>query len=237
MYLKHLEELDEDRRRRMCATMFDTMFVIAEQLHGLDDNHRVTIKEIDDDDPSPDWYGRLICLKWLAEYIKAIEFIPITIGMQDEDGYSVSVINRYIFEDVMRELSQMNAKLTNYEGYDKSIDNETTPNMVYYDMITGRGLVNGRSVNLTGRNKSLFKELFLAAPNSIPDSTFVKIAKSYSHDTLGDKYARNDAISALRKACKKADNSVIVQIGGARLNALTFPLSAQLPITASNTKK
>ena len=236
MYLKHLEELDEDKRRQTCATMFNAMFAIAEQLHGLDDNHRVTIKEIDDDDPSPDWYGRLVCLKWLAEQIKAIDYIPVSIGSQEDDGYSVSVINRYVFEDAMRELSQLQAKLIDYEGYDKSIDDKITPNMVYYDTITGKGLVNGKWVNLTGRNKSLFKELFLAAPYSIPDSTFVKIAKSYGHDELGDKYARNDAISALRKACKKADNSVIVQIGGARLNALTFPLSAQLPATAYNPK-
>lgn len=87
--------------------------------------------------------------------------------------------------------------------------------------------MNGHVVNLKGRNKRLFKALFLAAPNTIDRSTMEVIAK-IDHKNDPTKYAINDAIGALRKACGGVDNTVITQVDGYRLNAKVFPLSFQL---------
>jgi hypothetical protein len=154
------------------------------------------------------------------------DFKYVAAGSNGHD-YMVTIINRYAFEELLLTLQKIDARLTNYDGYDKSIEDETVSNLAYYDKSSGRGIVNGHVVNLKGRNKKLFDALFLAAPNPVDRATIERIAK-YQHRDDPLKYAVNDAFSALRKACGGVDKTVITQVGGYRLNAKVFPLSFQL---------
>lgn len=238
-YLEQLEAMSDDKRKAMCRALLDTMYAITYQLAGIADNHPVTVSDMDEyNNPNNKGFmmDRLMCLKWLAEGAAIIElkylddFKHIPIGSNGHD-YMVTIINRYAFEDLLLALQKIDARLSNYDGYDKSIEDETVPNLVYYDIDTGRGIVNGNVVNLLRRNgkrnKKLFDALFLAAPNSIGRETVERIAKiDHKDDSL--KYAINDAFSALRKACGGVDNTVITQVGGYKLNAKVFPLSFQL---------
>lgn len=234
-YLEQLEAMGEDKRGTACKAMLDTMYAIAYQLGGLADNHPVIVAD------SGNSSDRLVCLRLLAEEMKIIglkymeDFTHVPIGSNGED-YMVTITNRYAFEELLLALQKMDAQLTNYDGYDRSIDDEIVPNLAYYNTNTGRGIVNGNTVYLRGRNKRLFNALFLAAPNSIDKTLLEGIAKvGHKNDPL--KYAMNDAFSAVRKACK-VDNSVILQRKGAgRLNAQVFPLSFQFfHNTYGNTK-
>lgn len=234
-YLEQLEAMSDDKRNAMCKALLDTMYAITDQLAGLADNHPVTVSDMDEySNPNNKGFmmDRLMCLKWLAEgaaiielkYLDDYKYIPIDSNGHD---YTVTIINRYSFEDLLLALQKIDARLSNYDGYDKSIEDETVPNLAYYDKGSGRGIVNGHVVYLKGRNKKLFDALFLAAPNPIDRTTVERIAK-YRHPYDPIKYAINDAFSLLRKACGGVDGTVIAQVGGYRLNAKVFPLSFQL---------
>lgn len=234
-YLEQLETMSDDKRKAVCKALLDTMYAIREQLGGLADNHPVFVKDLDEyNNPNNTEFvwDRLMCLKWLAEGaaiidLKYMEDYKYVAAGSDGHDYMVTIINRYAFEELLLSLQKIEARLTNYGGYDKSIENETVPNLAYYDKASGRGIVNGHVVNLKGRNKKLFDALFLAAPNPIDRATVQRIAK-YQHPYDPIKYAVNDAFSLLRKACGGADNTVITQVGGYKLNAKVFPLSFQL---------
>ena len=234
-YLEQLEAMSVDKRNAMCKALLDTMYAICNQLNGFADNRPVVVRDKDEySNPNNKDFimNRLMCLKWLAEgaaiielkYLDDYQYIPIN---SNGDDYMVTIINRYAFEELLLALQKIDARHTNYDGYETTIENETVPNLVYYDLDSGRGLVNGNVVNLRGRNKRLFKALFLAAPNTIDRETVERIAK-YDHKDDPIKYAVNDAFSSLRKACGGVDNTVIRQVGGYRLNAKVFPLSFQL---------
>lgn len=227
--------MDEDRRKAMSEALLDTMYAISHQLSGYADNRPVAVSDKDEyGNPNNKAFmmDRLMCLKWLAEgaaiielkYLDDFKYIPID---SNGDDYMVTIINRYAFEELHLALQKIDARQTNYDGYDKSIEDETVPNLAYYDTDSGRGLVNGNVVNLKGRSKRLFKALFLAAPNTIDRDTVERIAK-FDHKDDPIKYAVNDAFSSLRKACGGVDKTVIAQVGGYRLNAKVFPLSFQL---------
>lgn len=234
-YLDQLEAMNEDKREAVCKSLLDTIYAITYQLGGLADNHPVFIKELDEyNDPNNNDFvwGRLMCLKWLAEGaamvdLKYMEDFDHVAAGSDGHDYMVTIINRYAFEELLLTLQKIDARLTNYDGYEKSIEDEAVPNLAYYDLDSGRGIVNGHVVKLSGRNKKLFNALFLAAPTAIDRATVERIAK-VGHKDDPIKYAVNDAFSAIRKACGGVDNAVISQIGGYRLNAKVFPLSFQL---------
>jgi hypothetical protein len=232
-YLEQLETMSEDKRKAMSKALLDTIYAITDQLAGLADNHPVFVKEFDEhNDPNDsDFWDRLMCLRWLEgasiiELKNMEEFKYVAAGSNGHD-YMVTIINRYAFEELHLALQKIDARLTNYDGYDKSIEDETVPNLAYYDKGSGRGIVNGHVVYLKGRNKRLFDALFLAAPKPIDRATVERIAK-YQHQDDPIKYAVNDAFSLLRKACGGVDGNVIAQVGGYRLNAKVFPLSFQL---------
>lgn len=234
-YLEQLESINEDKRKVVCRALLDTMYAITYQLGGLADNHPLFVKDFDEHNEANinDFvWSRYMCLKWLAEGAAIIDlkcmedFKYVAAGSNGQD-YMVTVINRYAFEELLLSLQKIDARLTNYEGYDKSIEDETVPSLAYYDLDSGYGLVNGHVVKLKGRNKKLFNVLFLAAPNAIDRATVERIAK-IGHKDDPIKYAVNDAFSAVRKACGGVDKTVITQVGGYRLNAKVFPLSFQL---------
>lgn len=234
-YLEQLEAMSKEKRKAMSVALLDTMYAISQQLSGYADNRPVVVSDKDKyGNPNNKAFmiDRLMCLKWLAEgaaiielkYLDDSKYIPID---SNGDDYMVTIINRYAFEELLLALQKIDARQTNYDGYDKSIEDETVPSLAYYDIDSGRGLVNGNVVNLKGRNKRLFKALFLAAPNKIDRDTVERIAK-FDHKDDPIKYAVNDAFSSLRKACGGVDNTVIRQVGGYKLNAKVFPLSFQL---------
>jgi len=230
-YIKQLESMDLQQRMSVCTAILETTHAIVDQLHGLSDNRLVLVKE---ESEESEW-NRLMCLKWLAEGTKVIElryledynYIPI--GSQGNE-YLISIINRYAFEELMLALMKIEARDTNYDGYDKSIVDEKLDNLVYYDTTSGRGIVNGKNVFLRGRNRRLFNALFLSAPNPVNKSSLLTIAKSQKKYTdESNIYVVNDAFSLVRKACK-VDSSVISLKGNSgRLDAKVFPLSFQFP--------
>ena len=234
-YLEQLEAMNEDKREAVCRALLDTMYAITYQLGGLADNHPVFVRDLDkyNDPNNADFvWSRFMSLKWLAEGatiidLKYMEDLTCVAAGSNGHDYLVTIINRYAFEELLLTLQKIDARLTNYDGYDKSIENETVPNLAYYDIDSGRGIVNGNVVNLKGRNKKLFNALFLAAPTAIDRATVERIAK-IGHKDDPIKYAVNDAFSAVRKACGGVDKTVITQVGGYRLNAKVFPLAFQL---------
>jgi hypothetical protein len=234
-YLEQLETMEEDKRKAVCKALLDTMYAITYQLGGLADNHPVFVKELDENSNpnNTDFvWSRLMCLKWLDEGAKIIDLkhmedFQYVAAESNGHDYMVTIINRYAFEELLLTLQKIDARLSDYHGYDVSIEDETVPNLAYYDLDSGRGIVNGHVVKLTGRNKKLFNALFLAAPNTIDRATVERIAK-IGHKDDPIKYAVNDAFSAVRKACGGINNTVIIQVGGYRLNAKVFPLSFQL---------
>jgi len=242
-YLKQLEAMSDDKREAVCKALLDTMYAVTEQLGGLADNHPVFVKDLDEysDPNNTDFaWDRLMCLKWLEgasiiELKNMEEFKYVAAGSDGHD-YMVTIINRYAFEELLLAAQKIDARATDYDGYDKSIEDETVPNLAYYDKGSGRGIVNGHVVYLKGRNKKLFDALFLAAPNPIDRATVERIAK-YQHPYDPLKYAVNDAFSLLRKACGGVDGTVIAQVGGYRLIAKVFPLSFQLFQNTYNNKK
>lgn len=138
-YLEQLEAMSDDKRKEMCEALLDTMYAITDQLAGLADNHPVTVSDMDEyNNPNnTDFiFGRLMCLKWLAEgaaiielkYLDEFKHIPIDSNGHD---YMVTIINRYAFEELLLALQKIDARLTNYDGYDKSIEDETVPNLAY----------------------------------------------------------------------------------------------------------
>lgn len=234
-YLEQLEAMSDDKRKETCKALLNTLYAITDQLAGLADNHPVVVSDMDEyNNPNNKGFmmDRLMCLKWLAEsatiielkYLDEFKFIPIN---SNSDDYMVTIINRYAFEELLLALQKIDARLSNYDGYDKSIEDETVPNLAYYDLDSGRGIVNGHVVYLKGRNKKLFKALFLAAPHPIDRETVKRIAL-YKHSTDDAKIAVNDAFSSLRKACGGASNKMIAQVGGYRLDAKVYPLAFQL---------
>jgi hypothetical protein len=133
---------------------------------------------------------------------------------------SVFVTNRYKLELLYSELKWLG------EPKDKRSEAPHAENLVYYDVKSGRGMVNGNKVYLKGRNRKLFNVLFSTAPNTVDKKSLEGIARlGHKSDSL--KYAMNDSFSLVRKACK-VDNTVIVQQSdSAKLNAKTYPLSIQ----------
>lgn len=234
-YLQQLEAMDEDRRFATCKAMLDTMYAIAHQLGGLADNRPVIVKDYDEhkspEDNSHPLGDRFVCLKLLENDnivdLKLLSEYKYVLSGGNGDDYLATVINRYAFEELLLALQKIDAKLSNYDGYEKSIEEETVPNLAYYDTVSGIGMVNGNPVHLKGRNRRLFNALFLAAPHSVNKENLKGIVR-YRHKDDPIKYAMNDAFSAVRKACK-VDKSVIMQRGDTgKLNAKVFPLSFQL---------
>jgi len=234
-YLEQLEAMSKDKRETVCKALLDTMHAIGDQHSGLADNRPVLVGDFDKyNDPNNDDFvwSRLMCLKWLAEGatiidLKYMEDFKYVVAGSNGHDYMVTIINRYAFEELLLTLQKVDASLTNYDGYDKSIEDETVPNLAYYDLDSGRGIVNGHVVYLRGRNKKLFKALFLAAPHPIDRETVKSIAL-YKHSKDDAKIAVNDAFSSLPKACGGVSNKMIAQVGGYRLNARVYPLAFQL---------
>lgn len=135
--------------------------------------------------------------------------------------FEIFVTNRYKLDLLLAEAKWLG------EPKEERSDAPKIDNLVFYDLKSGRGLVNGNAIYLRGRNKKLFKHLFVAAPDPVKKDLLLGAAM-IGHKYDDKKYAINDAFSALRSACK-VDKSVISLSGDVgKLNAKAFPLSVQL---------
>ena len=135
--------------------------------------------------------------------------------------FEIFVTNRYKLELLLAETKWLG------KAEDKRSESPKIENIVYYDLKSGRGLVNGNPVYLRGRNKKVFKPLFEASPNPV-DKQSLKGPVMTNHKDDPTKYAMNDAFSSLRKACKVDKTVITLGSGGGKLNAKVFPLSVQL---------
>jgi len=230
--LDQLKSKHIDIRRDFCSAMLDTMYAIVEPLNGVADNGFVVIDSLQGESLAED---RLECLRLLAEELEVIElryladYNMIPIGAKPNDYY-VSIKNRYDFEFFMLSLIKTSIE-DGDELHDKSILDETPTNLVYYDQSTGRGYVNGKKVYLRGRNKNMFNALFLSAPKTVSTNILTGIARTpltkYGYES--DRYILNDALTAVRKACKTDSSVIIKNKRGVSLDARVFPLAFQLP--------
>jgi len=135
--------------------------------------------------------------------------------------FEIFVTNRYKLELLLAEAKWLG------ELEEKRSEAPEIDNLVYYDLESGRGLVNGNPVFLRGRNKKVFKPLFNAAPNPVDkESLKGPVATDHKDDSL--KYATQDAFNLLRKACKVDKTVISLGQDGGRLHAKVFPLSVQL---------
>lgn len=142
--------------------------------------------------------------------------------------HRVFVTNRYRLELLHAELKWLG------EPEDKRSEAPHVDNLVYYNPLSGRGSVNGKSIylNKSKRNnkvkaKEIFDLLFANAPNPVPRR---KIA-----DKLGlDKYAPEEsdritqALSNLRRRCGVTKNVIYMQQKSGVLNAIVVPID-ELP--------
>ncbi len=135
--------------------------------------------------------------------------------------FEIFVTNRYNLELLLAETKWLG------KPEDRRSESLKIENLVYYDLKSGRGLVNGNPVYLRGRNKKVFKPLFEVAPNPV-DKQLLKGPVMTDHKDDPIKYATNDAFSSLRKACKVDKAVITLGSDGGRLNAKVFPLSVQL---------
>lgn len=135
--------------------------------------------------------------------------------------FEIFVTNRYKLELLLAETKWLG------ELEEKRSEAPKIDNLVYYDLESGRGLVNGNPVFLRGRNKKVFKLLFSTAPEPVDkDSLKVAVLTDHKDDPL--KYATQDAFNLVRKACKADKTLISLGQDGGRLNAKVFPLSVQL---------
>lgn len=146
---------------------------------------------------------------------------------ENRAGCRVFVINRYKLELLSAEL----VWLARPEE-EKGPDDNTAPyedDLIYYDSKTGEIYINGLHKTLKKRNKALMDVLFTASPNYVPRKKLLAIARTGKYANQPAKLAVNEALTNLRKVCGVRAHTISLDSNGGKLNADTYPLSAQLP--------
>lgn len=193
----------------------DLSFRVLNELHGYSDNHPVAIP-IDSIEE--------IAFASAAELLKSQNIILYK--YRDDDafrGYAIVVINRYMLELLSAELNWLDIP-EEKEG--------TAPfacNLAYYDLKTGKLIINGIHKNLRKPNKALFDALFIASPNYVDREKLLSIIGARKKDKAS-KITINEAFTNLRKICGVSKYVISLNAKGGRLyNIETHPLSAQKP--------
>ncbi|MDB5184327.1 MAG: hypothetical protein JWN38_135 [Candidatus Saccharibacteria bacterium] len=195
---------------------------VKDELHSYKDNGPLDIRFEHEDKPHFDTIFRL-----LKEY----EIILYRYWLNDDEdeqmGCKVFVTNRYKLELLSAEL----VWLARPEE-EKGSDDNTAPyedDVLYYDTKTGEMFFSGLHKTLKKRNKALLDVLFTASPNYVPRKKLLTIARSGKYANQPAKLVVNEAFTNLRKVCGVKAHTISLDSNGGRLNAETFPLSAQLP--------
>lgn len=140
--------------------------------------------------------------------------------------YDVRVINRYNLELLDLELRILR---TNPDRLlvDRAVPLPHVPNITYYDLSSGKIIINGKVNTLRKTNKKLFDALFIAYPDRAKRTELLKII-GISRSDLSRKIALNDAFNNLRKACGVKARMITLNDEGGRLNGRAYQLSIQL---------
>lgn len=130
------------------------------------------------------------------------------VSVEGNGRWRIAIENRYALEEFARELG---------------VVNDTLPNLVYYDVETGTGLINGNSFALKKNNKKLFDLIFNSANTPVSRKVIWKAMGNRTNPKQNDQDSRelNEKISNLRKVCK-TDASVITVNNDVTLKAEAY---------------
>lgn len=130
--------------------------------------------------------------------------------------YSVSIKNRYVFELLCTELSQL---------FDPPAHIRTkTPNLLYYNPVSAEGTFNGKRLkfNNKSKQKTLFELLFAYANEPVPRKKIAALLRLGNSQTQADRL--NTAISNLCTKCG-VKRDVITVNNSVILNAVAIPVT------------
>jgi len=203
--------------------VLETIDKISDGLHGYSDNGPVSIKFKKRLKPSAETEPHIATLRALDKHdIITYKFdkSESTAGPSNFSKslsvYNVSIKNRYKFEQLRTELSQVHDPLTFIRS--------ETPNLVYYDTATGEGTVNGKHVkfNKKSKQKALFELLFAHAAEPVPRERVAAILRLGNSQTQSDRL--NTAISNLCTKCG-VKRDVITVDKSVTLNAVAITVN------------
>lgn len=207
------------------------------RLRGYSDNGPIRIEapgrlpEELDPEANHDYEVFLATLNTLANH-KIIVFKPEYLnrkrpGTNMYRDFSIFVTNRYELERLKAELKWLG------EPKDKRSNTPHVDNLVFYNPLSGEGLVNGKYIRFKKskprskvKAKELFDLLFASAPNPVPREKLIatlRLGKN-AHDE-SDRITQ--AFSNIRRRCG-IDKNVISLNDSGLLNAITVPID-ELP--------
>lgn len=163
-------------------------------------------------------------LKLLSNY-KIITYI-VRKDRESELVYWIQIVNRYNLETLYRELEVLRRNPKRLKVERKPVL-PRLPNMAFYELRTGKIIINGKVNTLRKTNKRLFDALFIAYPDYADRDELLKIVGASKRD-VSSKIALNEAFSNLRNACGVTAKIIGVSSQGSKLNARSYPLSTQL---------
>jgi len=204
---------DDEFSQELATILVEVLNEIRSNLRGFNDLSPIPIPYHNEISVGEDMM-RLGCIRMLADN-KIIHWDPEDETNEHAD-YLVTVVNRYQFEQLY----------LNSTGRTEEQTNEELPNLVFYNPLSGIGLVNGNPIHLKPKSKrkakELFDALFAAAPEPVPREKLIAILRLGSDAKFNAKnYVAEElsyAFTNLRKRCGvKADVIEIDRDG--RLNA------------------
>jgi hypothetical protein len=210
---------DADFNRERTLVMRDVVSEIHGKLRDYKDLSPITISYVPSRSVAEDML-RLACVRQLTDS-KIIYWNPDdndndndNTGDANYTDYIITVVNRYKLEELYTQLTDVA----------KGGKREQLPNLVYYNALSGRGLVNGNAINLQpkGRHKSkeIFDALFASAPHSVTRKKLIAILR-LGNDSDATR-SINEAINNLRKRCQVKSDVIGLQ-DSAVLNAQVIP--------------
>lgn len=177
---------------------------ILRRLHGYNDNFAIVDRFEARTTDGKQIKENQDMRKYALEALIHMELITV----EGQGRWRIAIENRYALETLARELK---------------VVNDTLPNLIFYDITTGNGLINGKPVSLKKLNKKLFDMLFTAPHNQVDRNAIWKALGNRVNIKANniDSLVLNEKISNLRKACR-TDASVIFIDKVVTLNAEIF---------------
>lgn len=207
------------------------------RLRGYSDNGPIRIDapgrlpEEVDPEAKHDYELFLAALNTLSNH-KIIAFKPEYLnrkwpGKDMYRDFSIFVTNRYELERLKAELKWL------VEPKDRRSNVPHVYNLVFYNPLSGEGLVNGKYVRFKKskprsrvKSKELFDLLFASAPNPVPRERLIATLR-LGKDTHDESDRITQAFSNIRRRCGVDKNVISLNDSGV-LNAITVPID-ELP--------
>jgi len=138
--------------------------------------------------------------------------------------FSVFVADRYKLERLYAELKWLG------ESKDKRSSAPNVENLVYYNPLSGKGLVNGKPIHFKKskprskvKPKELFDLLFANAPNPVPRERLVATLR-LGEDAPDESDRITQALSNIRRRCGVSKNVIHMEQGSGVMNAIAVPI-------------